>query len=136
VKRLAIAYLAGAASITGFVLATGGHTLTLFALGFFAALAFVAIVGRFLGAERVIEIIARLSTPSGRRRRQVELTGRKTAPVAMPSSVEREVASALVNLGTPGRRAQQLAAAAAASSPDDFEAMFRTAISLSNRKSA
>lgn len=132
--RLLFAYLAGAVTVTAFVLATGGQTLTVFALGFFAAVLACALACRALGAARIASWLTRLAQNPRRteaRQQSARRSRGATSPAAPPSAVERDVTAALVNLGV-GR---QLAARAASSAKfqtqaQEFEPLFKAAVGL------
>lgn len=79
-ERIALSFLAGAATVTFFVVITGGHSAALFTLGFLAALAFVSLVTWAIGARRIARLFARIAEPAEVRIQRPAV--RQAAPVA------------------------------------------------------
>ncbi len=128
-NRILIAYLAGAATITAFTVATGGMNLTMFVLGAATAAVAMGLACRAIGARRLIVLLTRIfaDQPAAARAREPG-----ASVTAMPLTiVEEEVISALMNLGL--RRAHALKALALArpKAAQQFEPLFRATLDLS-----
>ncbi len=149
--RYSLIYSAGAATVTGFVLLTGGYTLTLFSLGFLSAVAFTALVCRVIGTARLGRWLSYQSNsrPTGqpaRFERPATRTAKKaaaalTAPVAVSAVTpidfaEQEVISALRNLKVERRVAIAAVAKARKTTPAEFEPLFRRALDIVRGKAA
>lgn len=129
-NRILIAYLAGAATITAFTIATGGMNLTMFVLGAVTAAVAVGLVYRAIGARRLIVFLTRISADVPAAARARKSAASVTAMQSL-TIVEEEVISALMNLGL--RRAHALKALALArpKAPQQFEPLFKTTLDLS-----
>lgn len=129
-NRILIAYLAGAATITAFTVATGGMNLTMFVLGGATAAVAVGLACRAIGARRLIVLLTRVfaDQPAAARARE---PGASVTAMQSLTIVEEEVISALMNLGL--RRAHALKALALArpKAAQQFEPLFRATLDLS-----
>jgi hypothetical protein len=86
-ERIAYSYLAGAATITVAVLATGAHTVIFFALGFLAAVAISIVIARLIGRRRLAQLLyPQIARPA--RTARTEAAG--TRPVRRPRPVTDE----------------------------------------------
>jgi hypothetical protein len=124
--RYALTYLAGAATVTVVCLTTGGMNVTFFALGAAAALAGVALVLRAIGAARLARLFGSLADQPAPR----AAVARPVEAPAAASSVERDVVSALANLGIRRTVATAAVSAARAQAPQQFEPLFRASLDL------
>lgn len=144
--RYLFAYLAGAATVTAFVLATGGTNLTLFALGVLAAVAVFCLACRALGAARLVRWLGGVPKDPPRKQARQRALKRPTAcptvgqvgraVVGQVGQLEQEVASALTNLGVGAKVAAACARAAAGRAAHEFEPMFKVAVDLAAGKKA
>jgi type IV secretory pathway TrbD component len=83
IERISIAYLAGAATVTAFAVATGGTNLTLFLLGIICAVIVVGVLGWLIGAARLASWFAAVAaTPAAAKpARAVQPPARQAANV-------------------------------------------------------
>lgn len=130
--RNAFSFLAGAATVTAAVLATGSSARFIFTLGFMAALALVGILVYAVGYNRVARIAkTRAPRPSGSRQnapQPISAPKPPSAPATSLSPVESEVVSALMNMGSRKPAAIVATRAAAAIAPQEFEPLFLAAV--------
>lgn len=134
--KILLSYLAGTLTIGIAVYVSAGNSfLIAFALGAFTVLTAAAValgsVKRIRSATRFLTAFA--SGLESRGSHQVETP----AVVAIQSTVERDVRSALINMGTSHKIAQTAAQTAAAELPGAFfEDTFRLALKYAGRKAA
>lgn len=137
--------LAGAAAVTAAVLLSGANARFVFALGFLAAIVVLAAAVYLIGAANVargFNAFARwqnsrpLRQVAARQDAPPAVRARKEPPAAATalSPLEREVVSALMNMGS--RKPAAIAAATAArnSGAQDFESLFRAALRAGKRQ--
>jgi len=142
-------FAAGAATITAVIVGAAARPAAFVGIGFALALALVAIAGRLIGARRLSLLFAKLdrnaqATPAAAqsrpqtRRRPVERPTAPAAPSAAPrwTETEREVISALMNLGTRKPTATAATAAATKEAPQEFKPMFLAALRLTRSTAA
>ena len=122
-----LAFISGAVTVTGFVVATGARTGGLVALGFVAATIFFGLFVRIIGHRRLVRLLSWIfrepEHPTPRR-----VSRRSTA--AGQSKVELEVVSALVHQGATRNAAVKATADAASQTPQEFEPLFRAAVGM------
>jgi hypothetical protein len=88
-ERTALSFLAGAATITLAVFATGAYTVTFFSLGFVSAIVIAYLAGRLIGRERIGRWLLASTEPATAVRDSrmanvapaVQVSGRKARPV-------------------------------------------------------
>lgn len=82
-ERYALTFLAGAATTTLAVIATGAYTLTFFSLGFVSAIIIALLVCRLIGAARLAQLLTRnaKSGQANASRSERPATGRRPRPV-------------------------------------------------------
>jgi len=149
--RYSLTFCAGAATVTGFVLATGGYTLTLFSLGFLSAVALTVLVCRVIGTARLGRWLTHQSNsqptsqPARRDRTATRPAEKAAAAVLTPVAasavtpinfVEEEVISALRNLKVQRKVAAAAVAKARQAMAPEFEPMFRAALDIVLGKAA
>ena len=126
--KYALTYLAGAVTVTGFVLATGGNTATAFWLGF--ALAIVSSVLVVYGFRKRCFSHKPVKLEAVKKAKPVK----KLAPMSA-SLAEIEATSALQNFGAP--KAQAMQAVKDAYRPGmTFETLFRMATAGLQKRAA
>jgi hypothetical protein len=123
--RSLLAFLLGALTVTGFVVATGARAGGLVVLGFLTATALYGVVTFLIGSRRLIRFLSLIAGKPARQRPRLRIRN-----VARRPEVEQEVVSALVLQGASRRAASKATADAALRAPQEFEQLFKTAISL------
>jgi hypothetical protein len=121
--RYLLAFLLGALTVTGFVVATGARAGGLVVLGFLTATALYGVVTFLIGPQCLMRFLLLVAGEPERPRPTPRIR-----TVARRSEVEQEVVSALVLQGVSRRAALKATADAALRAPQEFEQLFKTAI--------
>jgi hypothetical protein len=148
--KLSLAFLAGVALTAGAVIWADGKPAGWFVAGIFTALVISGATLRTIGFARVGRFFTaldgalksspnespRVATP-GRRKKD---NTRKSVVVQFPevlSTVQQQVVSALVNLGSPMNKAQATVSEASKGRPGlDFDTLFRLCVTPASRSAS
>ena len=139
-ERNLYSFVAGAGVVTLFVVFSGGYSFTLFSLGFISAAVLAVVFARAIGAARlaawlgkVAEVSQTTAAPNRPRTRAAAVSRdlpQGVAAVAPMTAIERDVISALINLGTKRKDAAEAVSKARAAAAAEFEPLLKAALDI------